>query len=336
MKKPFGIMAAFIGVVAALCVYIALNPQKKQGPSDGKLRVYINQIVEHPALDTTVKGIIDALEEGGYKRDEKLDVRVESAQTKQVLAAQISSKFVGMAPEFVVGVGTVSAQSLSKYAIAGKVKMMFSSITDPVSAGLVKSIESPENNTSGVSNFVDLKPQIELFKKIQPELRKLGILYNPTEVNSVSIVKKLEIVCKEMGIDLIKQTVNSTADLMQNTTKLAKECDAIFVSNDNTALSGISGIAKIATEAGIPVYVSDTDAVELGAVAALGPNQYNVGRQTGEMILRIQKGDDINKAPVEFPAKTELYLNLQAAEKIGIKIPRDIKKSAAKIIKTKE
>lgn len=295
-------------------------------------QVLISQVVEHPALDATTKGIIDGLEKNGFKRGINLTVRVESAQANVALASQIAAKFINQNPDVVVGVGTLSAQSFVKYAQENKVKLIFSSVTDPVGASLVKSLNTPGNNISGVSNFVDLEPQLELFKKLQPDLKNLGVLYNPGEINSISIIKKLEILCPKLGITLVKQTANKTADVAQTATKLASRVEAIFISNDNTALGALQSIVRAANKAKVPVYVSDTDAVKLGALAALGPNQYQIGLQTGKMIARTLNGESISKMPVEFPNKTDLYINLEAAKITSTMIPKDIKAQAIQII----
>lgn len=300
--------------------------------SDGIKKVFISQVVEHPALNITTKGIIDGLEQSGFKRGKNLDLRVESAQANPALAAQIATKFVNQNSDIVVGVGTISAQSFARYAANNQVKLVFSSVTDPLGASLVKNIKEPGNNTSGVSNFVALEPQIKLFQKLQPTLKRLGILYNPGELNSMSIVKRLEELTPKFGITLIKQTANKTADVAQAVTKLAGSVDAIFISNDNTALSALQSIINVANRAKIPVYVSDTDAAELGALAALGPNQYQIGLQTGKMIARGLKGENLGVMPVEFPQKTDLYLNEKAALISGIAIPKDMKAEAARVI----
>lgn len=280
-----------------------------------KARVFISKLVEHPALDATTKGIIDELINSGYKVGDNLELRVESAQGSAALAGQIANKFVSQNPDIVVGVGTISAQSFAKYAKQGQARMIFSTVTDPLGAGLVNEIKRPGNNISGVSNFMPLEPQLKLFKEIQPGIKKLGFLYNPGEQNSLSIVKKLETICPELNLILVKQVASKSSDVPQSASMLAENCDAIFISNDSTALSALQTIIKIANNAKIPVFVSDTDAVSSGAIAALGPNQYDLGKQTGRMIVRILKGADIATQPVEFPGKTELYINLIAAKK---------------------
>jgi putative tryptophan/tyrosine transport system substrate-binding protein len=320
MKK---ILTLGISILFAMNVFAAKNNIKK---------VCISQFVEHPALDMTTKGIIDGLEQNGYKKGVNLDLRVESAQANPVLASQIAVKFVNQQADVVVGVATIPAQSFAKYARMNKTKLVFSSVTDPIKAGLVESLDKPGNNTSGVSNFVELEPQIRLFKQITPNLKRLGFLYNPSESNSLILIKKLEELCPKFGIELILQTANKTSEVAQAATKLAANVNAIFVSNDNTALSALQTIINAGNKVKVPIYVSDTDSVELGALAALGPNQYKVGIQTAQIITRSLKGEDLSAIAIEFPSNTELYLNQSAAEKLKIKLPDSLKSQAAKII----
>jgi putative ABC transport system substrate-binding protein len=219
-----------------------------------------------------------------------------------------------------------------KYCREGRGKMVFSSITDPIGAGLVEKFDKTDKNITGVSNFVPLEPQLELMKKIQPNMEKLGIIYNAGEVNSVAIIERLEAISKRFGVTILKQAVTKTSDVAQAATKLATSADAIFISNDNTALSCLANIVRVCNRANIPLYVSDTDAVGLGALAALGPNQYSIGIQTGKIIAKILGGTDISQLPVELPTEMELFLNMDAAKILEISLPDDVVSSAKKVI----
>ena len=300
--------------------------------ADSIKKVCIQQFMEHPALNRTIQGIIDGLKRKGYKQGVNLDLSVESAQGSPALASQIAVKFLGKNPDVVVGIATVSAQSFRKYTKSKKIKLVFSSITDPVKAELVKSLNKPGNQTSGVSNYISLEPQIKVFRTIQPSLKRLGFLYNPGEVNSLSLIKELEDLCSKFGISLVLQAATKTSEVSQAATILASKVDAIFISNDSTALSTLQTIIQAAKKVKVPVYVSDTDALEQGAVAALGPNQYKIGLQTAEIIIKCFKGQDLDSIPVEFPDTIELYLNEEAARSIGIEFPDSLKMHAAKII----
>jgi putative ABC transport system substrate-binding protein len=317
-------------ITSLLGLFVIQASLANEAPIAAK-KVLISQVVDHPALNMTVQGIIAGLASAGFKRQVNLDLRVESAQANTALAAQIATKFVNQQPDVVVGVGTICAQSFLKYTKANKVKMIFSSVTDPASASLAN-----QKNISGVSNFVSLEPQVQLFKELQPNLQKLGIIFNPGEINSVAIVHKLEQICQANNLTLIKQSVTKTADVAQNAMKLASMVDAILISNDNTALSSLQSVIKAAQAHTIPVYVSDTDAIALGALAALGPNQYALGYQTGLMIAKVLNGQKIYELPIEYPAQTELFINPQAAFKAHLELPAAVLARATTIVSTIE
>ena len=300
--------------------------------NDTMKKVYINQLVQHPALDMTTKGIIDGLTELGYTNGINLDLKVENAQGDTVLANQIAARLVSLQPDVVVGNPTITAQSFVKYAKEGKIKLVFTSVTDPLGAKIVNKLTEPGGNVTGVSNFVDLEPQIELFKEIKPTIKKIGFLYNPGELNSITLVNRLKEICPRYGLELIEMTASKTSEVYQSAIKLSSLVDAIFISNDNMALSALRTIVKAADAEKIPVFVSDTDIVKDGALAALGPNQYEIGKQTARLIARILEGEDINKMNVEFPKGTELFLNQTTATKLGIVFSQKLLAKADKII----
>ena len=323
----------FRKIIGIIVICTALLILQSNSPIERKqVKIYISQLVAHPALAATTKGIVDGLADGGYINGSNMELKIESAQGNMALSGQIANKFVSNEPDIVVGVATMAAQSFVKFARAGKTKLIFTTVTDPLGANLVKNLEQPGNNISGVSNFVALEPQIEMFKQIKPSIKKLGFLYNPGEFNSISLIEQLRIICPKYGIKLVTISVSKTSEIVQSAIKLSSLVDAIFVSNDNTALSALRMIVKAADRQKIPVFVSDTDIVADGAIAALGPNQYEIGKQTAAMIVQVLKGRDINNMQVQFPRKTELFLNMKVAKKLGIKLPDDLIAKAKKVL----
>ena len=286
--------------------------------------VYIMKIVDHRALDETVRGVRDTL----AGRDIK--IRVESAQGNPSMALQIAQKIAAKKPVTAVAVGTVAAQSLAKYASKSEnpVPLIYSSVTDPKSAGLLPAI-----NVTGVSNFVPLRPQLELFRRLQRGLETIGMPYNPGEANSVAIVDALKPICEEMGIGLVLRAATRTAEMPQAAAELARRVDAIFVSNDNTALAALAAIVAVAESQGIPVYVSDRDAVTLGALAALGPNQREVGRQTGRMVARVLDGETVDAIAPECVSSAALVINLSVAKRLSIVVDDGLLSEAEELIR---
>jgi putative ABC transport system substrate-binding protein len=288
------------------------------------VKISVCKVIEHEALNSVIEGMSDYLNRQGknYK------ISVETSQGNMALASQIIAKFASSNADVVVTVGTTPSQCAFKLAKERKIKLVFSSVTNPgdISENLGNS------NTTGVSNFVDLEPQIELFKKIQPSLASIGVIYNTGESNSVSILKKLRKACEKYEIKLVEQGISRISDVYQAAGRLSKIVDAIFISNDNLTLSGIHGIVSICNKNKIPVYVSDTDQVKNGCLAALGPNQYDIGVQTGEVVGRVVDGEDINGIKVSYPKANELHINLKAAKLLGITIQDSLIAQAKKVI----
>jgi putative ABC transport system substrate-binding protein len=316
---------AIIGLLVAVCVFFAYKKcNNSEAIQSNSVRVVsICKVIEHEALDSVARGIMDY-----FKDNKNVQFKIDTCQCSQALALQIVSKFVNSGGDIFVSIGTIPAQASFKLAKQKKIKLVFSSVTNPSS--IAPSFKG--TNTTGVSNFIALKPQIELFRKIQPKLKKLGILFNTGESNSFDIVKKLRPITKEMGIELVEQGIQKASDIPQAINNLAQKVDAVFISNDNTSLTGISFIVSVCNKNKIPVYVSDTDQVEKGCLASLGPNQYQIGIQTGKIIGKIIEGTDIDSIPVEYPSSTETFINLKAAREIGITIPKEVLDKADKII----
>ncbi|MDR1333567.1 MAG: ABC transporter substrate-binding protein [Holosporales bacterium] len=313
MLKKLTIVGAIIaGAIAAVMIM-------ERGKESGKFAVSICKVIEHDALNAVVSGIMDSMGE------EDVQYTVDTCQGNPAVASQIISKFIGKKSDVIVAVGTTPAQIAFNHARKGETKLVFSSVTNPdsISPNLLGA------NTTGVSNFVPLSPQLKLFTEIQPNLRKLGIIYNTGESNSVDIVEKLKQVVGEHNLELVEQGIQKASDIPQAVEALlAKGADAVFISNDNLALANIPLIVRLCNK--VPVYVSDTDQVQKGCVAALGPNQYNIGIQTGRMIKKILYGADINTIEIEYPSSTELHINKTKAKEIGLNIPQEIVSRAVK------
>lgn len=272
------------------------------------LKISILQNIEHPALNATREGLIDELHKLGYKKGENLILDYQSAQGNAALAAQIAQKF-SHDSDLIVAIGTKSAQAAMRATKELKIPVVFSSVTDPLAAKLVTDLKAPTGHVTGVSNFIAPEPQFKFFKKCLPSLKHLGIVYDPGEPNSIALNSAMEKAAKEFGLQLVFVTATKTSDVLSASQSLCGKVDAIFVNNDNTALAAFNSVVKAATDCKIPAFVSDVDMMEQGAFAALGPNQVDLGRQTARMVDRIFKNPKAPLPAVEFPEKTEEYMN---------------------------
>lgn len=281
--------------------------------------VGIVQVIEHPALDQTRQGIMDELKAAGFISGKTVQSFYESAQGNPALATQIVQKFVGQKVNVIVAIGTTPAQAAAQVTQGSNIPVIFASVTDPVGTKLVINPKKPEQNVTGVSNFVEVERQLKIFRKILPSMNRLGVIYNPGEANSVTLVEKTQNAAKEERINLVTAPASKTSEVLSAAQNLIGKTDALFVNNDNTALAAFDAVAKVGAENKIPVFVSDVDCLNKGALAALGPDQYELGRQTGRMIVKVLKGEAIPaNIPVEWPEKVTLKLNFEIAKQLGI------------------
>lgn len=293
--------------------------------------VAVTQIVEHPALDAATKGVKDELAQSGYVEGKNLKWSFESAQGSVATAAQIAKKFVGAAPDVIVAIATPSAQTVA--ASTKTIPLIFSAVTDPVGAKLIASMANPGGNVTGVSDMSPIGAHMRLIKRIMPAAKRLGVVYNPGEANSVSLVNLVKAEAPKAGLSVVEAAATKSGDVLAAARSLAGKADAMYIPTDNTVVSAFEAVVKAGQDAKIPVFAADTDSVKRGAVAAAGFNYYDVGRQTGKMVVRVLRGEKPAAIPAEGVAKTELYVNPGAALKMGIAIPADVVKDAKEVVK---
>ncbi len=273
--------------------------------------VAVTAIVEHPALDAVRDGVKDALKAAGYEEGKNLKWQYQSAQGNTGTAAQIARKFIGDKPDAIVAIATPSAQAV--IAATKSVPVVFSAVTDPVAAKLVKSWEPSHNNVTGVSDLLALDKQIDLIKQVVPSAKRVGMVYNPGEANSVVVVKEMKDLLAKQGMTLVEASAPRSVDVGSAARSLVGKVDVIYTNTDNNVVSSYEALVKVGQEAKLPLVASDTDSVKRGAIAALGINYRDLGEQTGRMVARILKGEKPGDIKPETTTKMELFVNPGAA-----------------------
>jgi putative ABC transport system substrate-binding protein len=293
--------------------------------------VAVTAIVEHPALDAARDGIREALAEAGWKEGENLAFSYESAQGNPATAAQIARKLVGDEPDVIVPISTPSAQTV--VAATKDIPVVFTAVTDPVAAKLVASLEKPGGNVTGMSDLSPIGKHLDLVKEIMPTVKTLGVIYNPGEANSITLLELLRKESPARGIALKEAAAPKSSDVLSAAQSLVGAVDAIYVPTDNTVVTALEAILKVGTQNRLPVFAGDTDSVPRGAIAALGFNYRDVGRQTGAIVARVLKGEKPGDIAVQGVEITELFVNPKAAEAMGIAIPEAVVGRAKTVVR---
>lgn len=288
--------------------------------------VAITAIVEHPALDFIRKGVIEELEREGFVDGKNIKIDYQSAQGSTATAAQIARKFVGDKADIIIPITTPSAQPI--VAATRSIPIVFSGVTDPVAAKLVKSWEPSGTNVTGISDHKPIAPQVKLIQTLVPELKSVGYVYSAGEVNSTIVLEELKGEAKKQGFNVVPVAVQRSADIGTAARSLNGKVQAIYISEDNGVVSAYEALHKAALEAKIPVIAADKDTVGRGAIAAYAVNQYDIGVATAKTAARVLKGEKAGTIPTQEVSKLELSINTKTAKELGIAIPESLAKEA--------
>ncbi|QRM43826.1 ABC transporter substrate-binding protein [Rhizobium sp. BG4] len=292
--------------------------------------VAVTAIVEHPALDAVRKGVQDTLAAAGYKEGENLKFLFESAQGNPATAAQIARQFAGEDPSVIVPISTPSAQAV--VSATRDIPVVFTAVSDPLGAQLVKNMDKPGGNVTGLSDMSPVAEHIALIKEILPNVKSIGYLYNSGEANSVSLLAVLKTEAEKAGLTVVESAATKSAEVQGAARALVGRADVIYVPTDNTIISALEGAVAVAEEAKLPLFTADTDSVNRGSIAALGFNYYDVGKQTGDIVVRILKGENPGDIAVKVAAGSDLVVNKKAAEKMGVTLPESVLKRANRVV----
>jgi len=299
--------------------------------SNKMIKIGISQLVEHPALDSAREGFIEALKEAGYEDGKNIKIDFQNAQNDITNAQTIARKFVDEKVDMILAIATPAAQAAAN--VTKDIPILITAVTDPVSAGLAESLEKPGGNVTGTTDMNPVAEQIKLIKDLVPNAKKVGILYNAGEINSKVQVDIAKQAAAEYGLTIIEATVSNSNEVSQATQSLMGRVDAIYVPTDNTIVSSIGAVIKVANDHKIPVIGSERGQVEAGAIATKGIDYKELGKQTGRIAVEIIKGKKPQDIPIEGAKVVTLIINQKAAETIGLTIPKDILDNADEVIK---
>jgi len=294
-------------------------------------KIGISQLVTHPALDATTEGIINGLAEKGYIEGDNLEIDYQNSELDMSLVATIAQQFVSDKVDAIVCIATPNAQAAISAAKGTDIPVIFSAITDPVGSDMVADWENhPNENVTGVSDMIVVQDDVELITQIVTNVEKIGTLYNAGEANSVFLATKLTEACDALGIEVIEQTVSTSADVLTAAGALVGQVDAIWVGTDNTVVSGLEALIKVCEDNQIPLFPSDEPSIERGSIAAYGFDYYDIGLQTGYMVAKVLEADDgAVSIPVEKGEIISLSVNTAAAARMGVTIPQALLDEAA-------
>jgi putative ABC transport system substrate-binding protein len=286
--------------------------------------IAITQFVDHIAVDTVRKGLLQELAQKGYEEGKNLTVTFENAQGNAATASQIARKFVGLKPDVIVAITTPSAQAVVKVVGKDATPIVFSAVTDPVSAGLVSSLEDHKSQVTGVIDAPPIKEQMAFIKTLLPAAKTIGVIYNPGDNGSVSSLELIKKEADAQGFKIIESTPVKSSDIQAAVLQLVGKVDAIYVPLDNMIVSAMKTVSSLALRHDLPLFAADSGSVEAGALACVGYSYAQAGQKTGDMVAEILGGKDPSKIAVASPDTIDIFINQHALDKLKLTLPETV------------
>lgn len=309
MKKKILIKLLFITMTSCI---------SKVTFASEKLLITVNQFVKHDALDAAYDGLYKTLS------DRKIlpnlaEIVVSNAQGSMSNSIQIAKHQASLVPAFMVGISTPSSQSILKAIDKDKSILAFVAVTDPKAANLIR------DGVIGVSDTPPIKELLEITRKIFPNKKIIGVVYNSGEINSIKMIETVELEGPKLGFEVRKIAVNNSSDIKMAMTKIVDMADIVYLPQDNTIVSAIDSIFSIAKVAQKPLIANDPMLVDKGVFLAFGTNYFKGGQKLGELIADSIEGKEISERIISSNSG-ELRINRSVTEELGIIIPDEINK----------
>lgn len=300
-------------LIMMVIMFLVIAGVKSNAQEGKKFKIGISQFAEHPALDDVRRGFEDELKSLGVEAD----ITYKNSQGDTGVAGVIAQKFVSDKSDLIFGIATVSAQAAKQS--TDRIPVLFSAVTDPVNSQLVKTMDKVGGNVTGTTDATPMEKQLELFKKINPEIKRIGIIYNTSESNSEIQVANAKEIGAKLGLEIKAVGVNNINDIPQAVNSLVSKVDGFYTITDNIVASAINLISMAANERGLITVGAEEAHVKGGILLTDGLSYYELGRQTGRMAKEIlvdgKKPEDM---PVETLANTTKVVNEKTMKKLKL------------------
>lgn len=291
--------------------------------------VGVVQLVQHDALDSANKGFVDALKEKGYEEGKNISFDQQNAQGEQANAQTITKQFADSKKDLIFAIATPAAQAA--YNSTKDIPIVFTAVTDPVSAEIAKDWKSSGTNVTGTSDKVPVEDQVKLMKKLLPNTKTIGVIYNTSETNSVVQVDELKSAVEKEGLVVKEIGVTNVNEINQNLTSALGEIDVLYTPTDNTVASAYSLVGKLCLDANKPIIGAEEAVVTKGGLATIGIDYYKLGKEAGYKAAEILEGKKPSDVEITTLSEMSFTINEDVAKKLNISIPEDINKDAKKV-----
>lgn len=283
-------------------------------------KIGLIQLVEHPSLDEIRTAFTEQINAEAEKLGKKVEIDYQNGQNDPTIINTICQKFVGDKVDLIVAIATPAAQGASNAITGTDIPLIFSAVTDPIAAGLMKDTSSPEGNITGTSDAIPVDKIFNLAFEMTPDVKSFGVVYCSSEPNSKIVVEQAKEFLESKGLTLTESAITAVSEVQTAVQSLLTKCDALFIPIDNTVATAMTAVAEEAIAKKVPVYAAADSLVGDGALASVGVNYTELGQKTADMALKALNGTEIKDLPVQYLVNDLVKVNNETANAIGVQV----------------
>lgn len=314
-------------IVSSTAAALAIAGCRSHSAGPSRPRIGLLYFAPEEGAELCMKGVFDGLASQGYTKDQTLDVITSHAQGEMSNIPMLVQNFITQNVDLILTLTTPCLTGACT--TARNTKIVFTYCYDPVAAGAGTSFTNHLPNVTGVGSFPPVEATVDMIQKLVPGVKAVGTVYNSSEANSVKVISVARDIFHKRGIALQEVTATNTSEVFQAAQVACyRGVQAMWVTGDNTALQSFDGIVKATQDAKLPLIINDPEFTSRGALACVGLGWYAPGKAGGVLAARVLRGEDTASIPFQEVAEEKVVLNPQAAARLGIVFPADVKKSA--------
>ncbi|PWM65325.1 MAG: ABC transporter substrate-binding protein [Clostridiales bacterium] len=296
-----------------------VTTDQNENNTDG-YTIGVIQYVSHPSLDNCYAGVEQALVEK-YGDNITIERQIGSDASADSDCSTYAKQFAAKDVDMMIAIATPAASPAFAASEDKDIPVVFCAVSDPVSVGLVQSMEKPGYNCSGTSDVLDMDAQVNLIKAIQPDVKTIGVLYTTSEANSIAQLELLTAAAQKQNIEVISSGIQNDADIPAAAAALVEKVDCLNNFTDNKIVNNLSVVLDAANSAGIPVYGSEIEQVKNGCLASVSIDYVALGKVTGEMAIRALEGESLAEMPVQTISDATPVVNTEVMASFGFEMP---------------
>jgi putative ABC transport system substrate-binding protein len=334
-KKKRLLLGMLILTGMCFCLMVA-GCKKKVAENEKPSNTYVIGVLlayDSPTSTEVFKAIQERLDDYQRKTGDKLKVITQKAHG-QVSLLPDQARQLARESKLLVAISTPALQSAM--IATDSLPIVFSSVANPYILRAGRTAVDHDQRVTGVCSTAPIRQVMELIRQVFPEVKKIGTIWTPSEINSEYYLDLMKDAASDSGLEVISQPVSRAQDIVQAVQSLVRDrIEVLFPVSDNTINANFDLVGRLAEENGRPLFAAFALGAEFGACASMGFDFRDIGLKTAEIIIRIRNGESPTRIPFQYIDRVRFYVNDEAARKQGVKFPESILKKTDQLVKAR-